>query len=177
MRGELELTQTDRSLAGRFRSDQGDGRVSSGTATKDKVEFVVSIGAGDSAIKLKFDTAGCTPPTPAAGSPASPLAELHGNLKSPFGAPTKWSAKRIESKPTSTAAVQLSGIEDGIEATAASASRPRRLHQRFYSVRRMDRTMPSPVKVRRPGSQRSNSPLRISRKIGARGRSSLAEMC
>jgi imidazolonepropionase-like amidohydrolase len=123
LRGELELTQADRALAGRFRSDQGVGRVSSGTATKDVVEFVVSIGAGDSTIQLKFSTAEPSLPSvpniekAVESTVAKPVAstsqptELRGHLKSPFGAATKWSAKRVESKPLLTSAVQLTGIE------------------------------------------------------------------
>ena len=125
VRSDLELTQTDRTLAGRFNSEQGDGRLSSGTATKDGIEFVVSIGAGDSTIQLKFDTVGWTMPNemqvePKAGESqvrtttdlksTRPM-ELQGNLKSPFGAATKWSAKRVESKDQPTPAVLLSGIE------------------------------------------------------------------
>ena len=121
VRGELELTQTDRSLSGRFLCEQGDGKLSSGKATKDGIEFVVSIGAGDSTIQLKFDTIGWTIPVKATPEPqAEPkpapnsvrLTEMQGNLKSPFGPSTKWTAKRIEDKePPQTAAVQLSGIE------------------------------------------------------------------
>ncbi len=125
VRGDLELTQTDRTLSGRFVCEQGDGRITSGTATKDGIEFVVSIGAGDSTIQLKFDTIGWTVPAkpqsdpqavaPPATEPFRPT-ELKGNLKSPFGAATKWSAKRIEPKdasgsPSSNPGIQLTGIE------------------------------------------------------------------
>ena len=114
LRGELELTQNDRTLSGRFRSDQGDGRLSLGKATKDGIEFVVSIGAGDNTIQLKFDTVGWAPPTNTVGNDqvggAHPT-ELRGNLKSPFGAATKWSAKRIDSKPQANSAIQLTTIE------------------------------------------------------------------
>ncbi len=98
VRGELELTQSDRALSGRFKSDQGDGRLSSGKASKDAVEFVVSIGAGDNAVLLKFDA-------------KLEGAVLRGNLKSPFGAATKWSATRVEPKPQPNATVQLTTIE------------------------------------------------------------------
>ena len=129
LRGELELTQTDRTLSGRFHSDQGDGRLSSGKATHDGIEFVVSIGAGDNTIQLKFDTVGWAPPTSAVGNtptpntpmPSDPMpsdpvgsahpTELRGHLKSPFGAVTKWSAKRIDSKPQGNSAIQLTTIE------------------------------------------------------------------
>lgn len=128
--GDLELIQTDKVLSGRFRSPQGEGRLTSGTATKDGIEFVVSIGTGDAAIQLKFDTVGWTPPTqpviappgetanpkPAAAAPY--LTELRGNLKSTFSALTKWSAKRVESK---SSGIQLTGIE-AVESTAAKPS-------------------------------------------------------
>ena len=120
VRGDLELTQTDRSLSGRFLSEQGDGKITSGAATKDGIEFVVSIGAGDSTIVLKFDTIGWvipTPPKTEGQAELKPMAEpvrlmeLQGNLKSPFGASTKWTAKRVEAKEPPPAAVQLTGIE------------------------------------------------------------------
>ena len=116
VRGDLELTQTDRSLSGRFLSEQGDGKITSGTATKDRIEFVVSIGAGDSTIQLKFDTSGWTIPANPQADPKAPnesikLSEMQGNLKSPFGASTKWTAKRVEAKEPPPATVQLSGIE------------------------------------------------------------------
>ena len=123
VRGDLELTQTDRTLSGRFVCDQGDGRITSGTATKDGIEFVVSIGAGDSTIQLKFDTAGWTVPAkpqtePQVAATTEPFkpTELTGNLKSPFGSATKWSAKRVEPKDSPNTSspntsVQLTGIE------------------------------------------------------------------
>ena len=117
LRGELELTQNDRTLSGHFRSDQGNGRLSSGKTTKDGIEFVVSIGAGDNAIQLKFDAVGWFPPNEVSPNDKTGGAkpnELQGNLKSPFGATTKWSAKRVESKPQTTSAIQLTTIE-GVE--------------------------------------------------------------
>ncbi len=98
VRGELELTQSDRSLSGRFKSDQGDGRLSSGKVSDTALEFVVSIGAGDNVVSLKFDA-------------KLEGAVLRGNLKSPFGAATKWSATRQESKPAPNTGVQLTAIE------------------------------------------------------------------
>ncbi|WP_010586348.1 amidohydrolase family protein [Schlesneria paludicola] len=122
LRASLELTQTDRTLGGRFQSEQGDGRVSSGTATSDSFDFTVSIGAGDATIQLKFDSVGWnwqspkdkTPPAsdrPVDTNAAQPT-EIHGHLKSPFGSTTKWSAKKvIPAQPPQTTAVQLSGID------------------------------------------------------------------
>ena len=116
VRGELELVQSDRALSGRFKSDQGDGRLSSGKASAGGVEFVVSIGAGDNAILLKFD------------AKLDDGAVLRGNLKSPFGAATKWSATRLEPKPQANAAVQLTTIEAVEEkpkpGQAADAAKP-----------------------------------------------------
>ncbi len=101
LRGELELTQSDRTLSGRFQSDQGDGRLSSGKATQNGIEFVVSIGAGDNTIQLKFDA-------------KLEDNQLRGNLKSPFGGATKWTAKRVDAKPQGNSAIQLTTIE-GVE--------------------------------------------------------------
>ena len=98
LRGELELTQSDRALSGRFKSEQGDGRLSSGKVTESSVEFVVAIGAGDNVVSLKFDA-------------QLDGAVLRGKLKSPFGATTKWSATRQESKPAPNTGVQLTVIE------------------------------------------------------------------
>ncbi len=109
LRGDLELTQSDRTLSGRFQSDQGNGRLSSGKATRDVIEFVVAIGAGDNTIQLKFDAR-------LDGN------QLRGNLKSPFGGATKWSAKRADAKPQGNSAVQLTSIE-GVE-DAKPQSRP-----------------------------------------------------
>lgn len=98
VRGVLELVQSDRSLSGRFQSDQGDGRLLSGKVSDTGLEFVVAIGAGDNVVTLKFDAR---------------LEEtiLRGNLKSPFGATTKWSANRQESKPAPDTGIQLTSIE------------------------------------------------------------------
>ena len=140
--GTLELTQADRTLGGRFQSEQGDGRVSSGTATNEGLEFTVSIGAGDATIQLKFDSAGWTSQPPKGPPPAStdhPTAmegaqpsEIRGNLKSPFGTATKWSGKKVvQTQTPQTTAIQLSGIEtsdatspEKSEATGVSALNP-----------------------------------------------------
>lgn len=118
--GELELSQSDRSLSGRFRSGQGDGRLTSGTVTSSGLDFIVSIGAGDSTIQLKFDSAGWTPPQKEANQSAVAPVKLQGNLKSPFGASTKWTATRLDAKPQATAVVQLTGIEVAGEPTSAN---------------------------------------------------------
>ncbi len=143
LRGELELNQSDRTLSGHFQSEQGDGRLASGKATHDGIEFVVSIGAGDNTIQLKFDTVGWAVSTasPNESQPNSTTkmvgtahpSELRGNLKSPFGAATKWSAKRVDVKPQGNSAIQLTTIEgvdeserkaDGVAGAGVSSRSP-----------------------------------------------------
>src|SRR6202022_1719355 len=53
----LELTQNGNSLAGSFRSQQGDGKVSSGKIEGTKFDLIVAIGAGAQTIELKFSGA------------------------------------------------------------------------------------------------------------------------
>ncbi len=100
--GVLELTQTDARLNGTFSSEQGNGRLTSGKVSGADVEFVVAIGAGDREIALTFK--GTHSRDEESGEES-----LQGSLKSPFGAPTEWSA--VRSKLESTAddnPVQLS---------------------------------------------------------------------
>ena len=118
VRGDLELTQSERSLSGRFVSEQGDGRITSGSLTKDGLEFVVSIGAGDSSVSLKFEStgsakaAGTEPPADATPSTDELRpTRLVGTLKSPFGAATTWTAERVESSPPQKSEVELTGID------------------------------------------------------------------
>lgn len=94
LRAELVLNQTDRQVSGRFSSDQGDGRITTGSAGRETLEFTVSIGAGDRMVTLKFDG-------------RLDGERLQGMLKSPFGAPTRWSAVRQPTPAPSNAAVQL----------------------------------------------------------------------
>lgn len=109
VQAELELVQSDRALSGRFKSDQGDGRLTSGKVNASAVEFVVSIGAGDAAVLLKFDA-------------KLDGASLQGNLKSPFGAATKWSATRVEPKPQPNTGIQLTTIESVDDPKPGAAS-------------------------------------------------------
>ena len=154
--GELELTQSDRTLSGRFQSSKGDGRITSGKVTKEGLEFVVGIGAGDSTISLKFDTVGWTftptTPNPPPGKEASPKpaatesnagtpTELRGNLTSPFGAPTKWSGKRLEPKPISSAGIQLGAIEVESSSPPATPAQP----ASALSPANADSTAPQPI--------------------------------
>lgn len=158
VRAELELTQADRTLSGRFLSEQGDGKITSGTVTKEGVEFVVSIGAGDSAIVLKFDTGGWTMPappkpesTPDSKPPAEPVVikEIKGNLKSPFGAATRWTAKRIESPEESGAEIQLGGIE-AIESKPGNSTSDEATASALSPANQSEAKAPSPVP---PGEQ------------------------
>lgn len=98
---ELVLTQTGNRLNGFFKSPQGDGKLTSGTVEKDKSEWVVSIGAGDREIALKFQAPGL------AGKPA----ELKGTLRSAFGAATNFTARRDDLPPPQPNAVAIQGIE------------------------------------------------------------------
>lgn len=165
VRGELELTQADRTLTGRFRSDQGDGRLSSGKATRDGIEFVVSIGAGDSAVPLKFDTVGWAMPATAANEdptrPSSPKpardplqpTQIHGNLKSPFGAPTKWTGRRVIPNAPASQTVELSKIEpvdaqrpdSPLANPAASALNPANTDSHAASSQNNDTSIEQPV--------------------------------
>ena len=98
---ELILTQTGTRLNGTFKSPQGDGKLTSGKVEKDKAEWVVSIGAGDREIELKFSVQGVmgTPP------------QLKGMLKSAFGAQTNFTAQREVDPPKPPNAVEIGGIE------------------------------------------------------------------
>lgn len=93
---KLTLTQVRGELSGKFESDQGNGRVSKGNVTTDKLEFTVQIGAGDRALDLKFS--GTFDPKQTETST--------GTLNSKFGTAT-WTAQRTSS-PESKSPVKLS---------------------------------------------------------------------
>jgi imidazolonepropionase-like amidohydrolase len=119
-KGILNLTQSGGKLSGTFQSPQGNGKLTSGTATAEAVDFIVAIGAGDQAVELKF-----------AGKLAGERHdELSGTLKSAFGAPTAWSAHRsplAAAQPASKNPVQLgveAGDPDSDSAHAANPSPP-----------------------------------------------------
>ncbi|MES2790963.1 MAG: hypothetical protein V4719_15230, partial [Planctomycetota bacterium] len=99
---DLVLIQTGTRLNGSFKSPQGDGKLTSGKVETDKAEWVVSIGAGDREIELKFSTQGPT------GTPP----QLKGILKSAFGAQTNFTAQRETAPPQQPNAVAINGIED-----------------------------------------------------------------
>lgn len=99
LRGTLELVQVKNALSGRFTSDQGDGKITSGSTETDTFEFVVAIGAGDRAVQLKF-----------AGKKSD--AGLEGTLKSAFGAPVPWIARKPAAPPAADNPIALSGLEE-----------------------------------------------------------------
>ncbi|MCH7687215.1 MAG: amidohydrolase family protein, partial [Planctomycetes bacterium] len=79
----LTLTQNGDRLEGTFTSDHGNGKLTSGSISEKRAEFVVSIGAGDRDVKLKFETNG-----------TGENGKLSGVLKPAFGAATQWTATR-----------------------------------------------------------------------------------
>ncbi|MCH7989438.1 MAG: amidohydrolase family protein, partial [Planctomycetes bacterium] len=79
----LTLIQNGDCLEGTFTSDHGNGKLTSGSISKKRVEFVVSIGAGDRDVILKFETNGSVE-----------NGKLSGQLKPAFGAATHWTATR-----------------------------------------------------------------------------------
>lgn len=107
LRGTLELVQVKQGLSGRFSSDQGDGKIASGSTSAESFEFVVAIGAGDRAVQLKF-------------SGKKTDAGLEGTLKSAFGAPVSWTASQPETPPPADNPIALSGLEE----SPADASQP-----------------------------------------------------
>jgi imidazolonepropionase-like amidohydrolase len=114
----LEFTQEGARLAGTFLSEQGNGQLASGSLNGTLAEFVVAIGAGDRAVQLKFSG------DYQAAVEAGPE-QLKGTLKSPFGAPTNWTATRLKSdEPPPNNPVQISVQTDDdrskTEQTAAS---------------------------------------------------------
>lgn len=108
---DLHLSQTGTRLNGLFKSPQGDGKLTSGKVEQDKAEWVVSIGAGDREIELKF--AAQAQPVVAAIPPAvAQRTQLKGTLKSAFGAPANFIANRVVKPGADSKAANLTGIED-----------------------------------------------------------------
>jgi imidazolonepropionase-like amidohydrolase len=100
-RGELELVQRDAKLSGSFTSTSGDGVVESGRVQGNSVEWTVAIGAGAKTVSLVF-----------AGKFED--GKLSGELKTPFGPPTPWSAERIDEQPADALnPIALGGIDEG----------------------------------------------------------------
>ncbi|MBX3448959.1 MAG: amidohydrolase family protein [Planctomycetaceae bacterium] len=100
-RGELELIQRDAKLSGSFTSTSGDGLVESGRVQGNSVEWTVAIGAGAKTVSLVF-------------TGKFEDGKLSGELKTPFGPPTPWSAERIEEQPADALnPIALGGIDEG----------------------------------------------------------------
>jgi len=93
----LEINVDGAKLKGTFESEQGDGRLISGSSTEDGIEFVVGIGAGDRQMELEF---------------TATLQDnvLTGQLKPAFGAATAWTATRQQ--PDDPPDVEVAGTED-----------------------------------------------------------------
>ncbi len=94
----LEVQPGANALGGRFSSGQGDGVITRGTATSDKVEFDVSIGAGAGAVVLKF-------------SGKLENDQLGGTVKSPFGPAAKFTANRRTPPVVAPNAIELQAVE------------------------------------------------------------------
>ncbi len=113
----IDLTQISGKLTGTFESSQGDGRITNGKVTSEGVSFDVEIGAGDGVVRLRF-SADWKPPQkddPAAPKTGS-MQQMQGQLKTPFGAPASWTAKRVKQhQPEGTGSVQLS-LDDKTDA-------------------------------------------------------------
>jgi imidazolonepropionase-like amidohydrolase len=88
----LELIQQDNKLSGVFRSPQGEGKLTSGEVKGKSLSFAVAIGAGLQTLELKFE--GTTE--------GDATDQLKGTLRSAFGAPTPWNARR-KAKPPAVA--------------------------------------------------------------------------
>jgi imidazolonepropionase-like amidohydrolase len=84
----LQFAQSGTKLTGSFTSKQGNGRVASGSIKEAVATFTIEIGAGAQTIRLAF-------------SGKLEKGKLAGELKSAFGAATKWSAVRETPKKAS----------------------------------------------------------------------------
>ncbi len=85
----LDLNQNDKKLGGTFKSSQGEGKLDDGSVKGRTVKFHVRIGAGLQTLSLEFEG------TADEDSPRN----LKGIVKSPFGAPVQWTAKRSNPPP------------------------------------------------------------------------------
>jgi imidazolonepropionase-like amidohydrolase len=85
----LDLNQSDKKLGGTFKSSQGEGKLDDGSVKGRTVKFNVRIGAGLQTLSLEFEG------TADEDSPRN----LKGIVKSPFGAPVQWTAKRSNPPP------------------------------------------------------------------------------
>ncbi|MDB5387230.1 MAG: imidazolonepropionase [Planctomycetaceae bacterium] len=115
---DLNLVQTGTRLNGIFKSPQGDGKLTSGKVEQDQAEWVVSIGAGDREIALKF-SAQAQPVAPATPPAIAQRTQLKGTLKSAFGAPASFVANRVLKPGSDPKTPKLTGIEDDAAKAAA----------------------------------------------------------
>ncbi len=79
----LKLTQEGNKLGGTFKSSQGNGSITAGKIQQDKIEFSVKFGNSNDAVAFQFT-----------GQKSGQ--DLLGEMKSPFGGFSKWSAVREE---------------------------------------------------------------------------------
>lgn len=112
----LTLTQDGEKLSGTFTSEAGDGKVISGRATVEKIEFAVAIGAGQRDVTLNFE-----------GQHKAEDDTLAGTMKSPFGAPTGWTATRAKEGEQPANPVALSLEEEGATPQATVEELPSEL--------------------------------------------------
>ncbi len=110
LEAQWELESPPSGLAGRMASTQGNGRVTRGAISKTHVEIDVSIGAGDTAVVLKF-------------SGELKGEEITGTLKSPFGPATPFTAQKLQpfAEATLLTFEGIEGAEDDREAGPVSA--------------------------------------------------------
>ncbi|NOX55688.1 MAG: amidohydrolase family protein [Planctomycetes bacterium] len=104
---ELTLLPEGPKLSGTFSSTQGDGRVTEGRVSGDRITFTVAIGAGDRAIHLKFSGT-CQKTT------------MSGTVSSPFGRAAPWKAIRREEPNEPDNPIQLA-LEPVVVETPAAA--------------------------------------------------------
>ena len=112
----LTLTQDGETLRGAFDSESGDGKVFSGRATVEKIEFAVAIGAGQRDVTLTFE-----------GKHNSEDDTLAGTMKSPFGPPTEWTATRVNEQQPPANPVEITLEEDDANPKASAAELPSEL--------------------------------------------------
>ncbi|MBI1345636.1 amidohydrolase family protein [bacterium] len=102
--GTLTIHSSGSGFAGRFESGQGSGLIQNGRVSGSQLDFEIAIGAGDRSVVLKF---------------SGQLQDdtLTGTVKSPFGSPAAFTAKRRpENTAQSTGPVQMETIEGVDEA-------------------------------------------------------------
>ena len=119
----LELKQNKKSLTGQFRSEEGDGRISSGSIDGNAIELEVSIGAGAREVILKFE---------------GELKEgnLSGKLKPPFGKETEWTARRQDPPLTAPNPVEITLDAEPENEQPDPSEDPRPVELRPHRVKR-----------------------------------------